>query len=337
MELEVKKSLYEFIENRTMICKILVVGDIMLDKYYYGEVSRISPEAPVPINHVVKIKNTLGGAANVAHNISLLGAEISLIGRIGKDHHAENLRDKLSERGIDPLNLIETHEPTTTKIRVIGGHQQMLRLDFENVLPADDEQAEQILKQAEEKIHAGANILIISDYGKGICTEKICQSLIDLCIANNVRVIVDPKGTRWEKYSRANYITPNFSELNSVLDSQVENVDSAIESAGKFIMKKFSIENVLATRSSHGLSLISPAFARHIPTKAQEVFDVSGAGDTVIAVFSLALAGGLEPIAAAYLANLAASVVVAKVGTYAVSRDELLKRIEQSMKKSKHI
>lgn len=337
MELAIKKNLYDFVENRASACKILVVGDSMLDQYYYGKVTRISPEAPVPINHVLETKRTLGGAANVAHNISLLGAEISLVGFVGKDYHGVELRRKLEKRGIDPSNLIKTENPTTTKIRVLGGHQQMLRLDFEDVTPADEDQTRQILSIAEKKIRDGANVLVISDYGKGVCTEKVCQNLIDLCRENRVRVVVDPKGTSWEKYSGANYITPNFNELNSVLHNPISNVDSEIETAARFVMKNFLIGSVLATRSAQGLSLISPDFARHIPTKAQDVYDVSGAGDTVIAVFSLALAGGIEPIAAAYLANLAASVVVAKVGTYAVSRMELLTRITQSMERRKNL
>ena len=331
MDLETKKNLYNFVENRAGECKILVVGDVMLDQYYYGSVTRISPEAPVPINRVDKVKRALGGAANVAHNISLLGANVSLIGFVGKDHHGVDLRRKLLERGIDPTNLIKTENATTTKLRVIGGHQQMLRLDFEDVIPADESQTQRIFEIVDQKILDGANVLIISDYGKGVCTPQVCQRLINLCRDKNVQVVVDPKGTRWEKYSGASFITPNFNELNAVLEFPIENTGSEIESAARFVMDHFKIESVLATRSAQGMSLISRDSVMHIPTKAQDVYDVSGAGDTVIAVFSLALAGKIDPIAAAYLSHLAASVVVAKVGTYAVSREELLNRIHESI------
>ena len=330
MDADLKDSLKNFLANSAAKCKILVVGDVMLDTYYFGEVSRISPEAPVPINHVLKTKNTLGGASNVAHNLALLGAHTSIAGYIGDDHHGQALVDLLLARGIDYFDLVHTSKPTTAKIRVIGGHQQMLRLDFEDVTPfvgiESDKLIQNISKQIDEP--ESLNAIIISDYGKGACTLETCQRIIKICQSKKIPVLVDPKGSNWQKYSGADFITPNLKELNDVLENPIQNVDSQIEVAARYVCKKFNIKNIIVTRSDKGLSIIQRDKISHIKARAQEVFDVSGAGDTVIATFSLAYAGGIDPQIAAYLANLAAGVVVAKIGTYAVSRDELLQALQ---------
>ena len=319
-----KQALYDFVAKSTRQCKILVVGDVMLDKYYYGEVTRISPEAPVPVTHVTDMKETLGGAANVAHNLALLGCATSIAGFVGDDFHCQSLLDKFTARGIEYKGLIHTDRPTTTKLRVIGGHQQMLRLDFEEADPVNGPFAERLRGYVELKLGEHLDAVIISDYGKGACTEETCQQVIKLCHDYGVPVIVDPKGTNWEKYAQVDYITPNLKELNAILPEPIKNRDGAIETAARYAMQRFQLGHMLATRSENGLSLVTDTEVTHIPTKAQEVFDVSGAGDTVIAVFAMGLAGGLKPADSAYLANLAASVVVAKLGTYAVSKEELL-------------
>ena len=319
-----KKKMYDFVAQATGKCRLLVVGDVMLDKYYYGEVTRISPEAPVPITRVLSQKETLGGAANVAHNLALLGCQTEIAGYVGDDYHCQSLTDKFTARGIEFRGLIHTDRPTTTKLRVIGGHQQMLRLDFEEADPMTGQYAQRLQNFVSARLSEGVDGVIISDYGKGACTPETCQAVIKFCHAQGVPVVVDPKGTNWGKYSGADYITPNFKELNAVLPEKIKNQDAAIEQAARYVMGKFGIKQVLATRSEFGMSLVTKTGAKHIPTKAQEVFDVSGAGDTVIAVFTLGLAGGLAPEICAYMSNMAASVVVAKVGTYAVSREELL-------------
>ena len=318
------QALYDFVAEKTQKCKILVVGDVMLDKYYYGEVTRISPEAPVPITHVTGEKETLGGAANVAHNLARLGCQTSIAGYVGDDYHCESLLGKLTARGIDYKGLVTTDRPTTTKLRVIGGHQQMLRLDFEEADPMEAHYAARLQNYIEQKLSESLDAVIISDYGKGACTEAACQMIIKACHAHGVPVVVDPKGTNWLKYAQADYITPNVKEVNEILIDRIKNEDSQVEKAAHYIMRKYKLKNVIVTRSEKGMSLVRPDDTEHIPTRAQDVFDVSGAGDTVIAVFAMALAGGLKAKDGAFLANLAASVVVAKLGTYAVSQEELL-------------
>lgn len=319
-----KEKLLGFVLHGIAKARILVIGDVMLDRYYYGEVSRISPEAPVPINHVLRVVDTMGGSANVAHNLALLGCKTYIAGFVGNDYHCQTLMDKFTSRGIDFKGIIHRDAPTTTKLRVIGGHQQMLRLDFEDTEPVGEQYAERLVNFVEQKLQHGLDAVIISDYGKGACTEAVCTSIIQACRDMAVPVFVDPKGVEWEKYAGADYITPNFKELNAVQLKPVRNRDEQIEQAAQFVIDKYDIRNVLATRSEYGMSLVQPEEGIvHIPTKAQEVFDVSGAGDTVISVFALGIAGGLKPVEAAYLANLAASVVVAKLGTYAVSNTEL--------------
>ena len=316
-------ELKTFVEKNIGACKILVVGDVMLDKYYFGEVTRISPEAPVPIARVLKVKETLGGAANVVHNLALLGCQTSIIGQIGADNHGEIFLSKLKSLGVDYSGMIETSKPTTTKIRVISGHQQMIRLDFEDANELDGAASDKLLKNFSAQI-SNVDAVIISDYGKGVCTKKICREIIGACRAAKKFVVVDPKGDNWQKYFDASFITPNLKELNAILPRKIANDDAQIEKAAHKVIDEFNLRGLIVTRSAAGLSLIDGEKISHIKARAQEVFDVSGAGDTVIAVFALALAGKIDSAAAAYLANVAAGVVVAKVGTYAVNREELL-------------
>ena len=317
------ERLKKFVAENLSACKILVVGDVMLDKYYFGEVTRISPEAPVPIAHVLEVRETLGGAANVAHNLALLGCQTSIIGQVGRDNHGEIFLSKLKSLGVNFSGMIETSKPTTTKIRVISGHQQMIRLDFEDASELDISAADELLKNFSAQL-PNVDAVIISDYGKGVCTKKICREIIGACRAQKKSVVVDPKGDNWQKYFDASFITPNLKEFNAVLPKKIPNVDAEIENSARKVIDEFNLRGLVVTRSAKGLTLVDGEKISHIKARAQEVFDVSGAGDTVIAVFALALAGGLDSEFAAHLANVAAGVVVAKVGTYAVNRDELL-------------
>ena len=327
-----KNKLVDFVSHNLSELKLLVIGDVMLDKYYYGEVTRISPEAPVPITRVTQTKDTMGGASNVAHNLALLGCHTSIAGYVGDDYHCQALMDKFTSRGIDYRGIIHYDKPTITKLRVIGGHQQMLRLDFEDVEPIARVYEERMLNYTSQVIESGLfDAVIISDYGKGACSERVCRSIIEECHMAGIKVFVDPKGWDWEKYAEADYLTPNLKEINAILEKPIKNRDQQVEIASRNIMERFSIANVLATRSECGLSIVGKDDVSHIPTKAQEVFDVSGAGDTVLATFAAGIVGGLTNLEAAYLANLAASVVVAKVGTYAVSREELLGALREAM------
>ena len=324
-----KQELSTFVAERAPRCNILVVGDVMLDKYYYGEVNRISPEAPVPITHVTSQKETLGGAANVAHNLARLGCKTTLAGYVGDDYHCQSLEEKLTARGIDFRGLVHTDRPTTTKLRVIGGHQQMLRLDFEETTPPDVVYIARLQNYISQKLSESLDAVILSDYDKGTCTESFCQYLIRESHAHGVPVLIDPKGSNWTKYAHADYLTPNIKEINEILLEPIRNKDADVERAAHYAMRKYKLRNLIVTRSEAGLSLVREEEAMHVPTRAQEVFDVSGAGDTVIAVFGMGLAGGLSARAAAFLANFAAGVVVAKLGTYAVSQEELLAAIEK--------
>ena len=315
-------ELKNFVANGISTCKVMVVGDLMLDKYYFSEVTRISPEAPVPIAKIFKIDETLGGAANVAHNLALLGCKTSLIGQIGRDNHGEIFKNKLKTLGIDYSGVFDSEKPTTTKIRVISGHQQMIRLDFEDATALDTANERNLLEKFTERL-SKIDVVIISDYGKGVCSKKVCREVINASRAAKKYVIVDPKGNNWQKYFDASFITPNLKEFNAILDKKVTNDDEIEESARK-VIEEYNLRGLLVTRSSKGLTLVADNKKAHIKARAQEVFDVSGAGDTVIAVFALGLAGKLDFEASAYLSNVAAGVVVAKVGTYALNRDELL-------------
>ena len=321
-------TLKNFVAHGVDKCKVLVIGDVMLDKYYFGEVTRISPEAPVPIAHVIQVKETLGGAANVVHNLALLGCQTSIVAQIGRDVHGEKLLATLKNRGVNFSGVIETSKPTTTKIRVISGHQQMIRLDFEDASELDGADEKILLDKFFERL-SSVDAAIISDYGKGVCTERICREVIKACRAAKKFVVVDPKGDDWQKYFGASFITPNLKEFNEILPRKIKNVDALIESAAEKVIDEFNLNGLVITRSAKGLTLVDGKKISHIKARAQEVFDVSGAGDTVISVFALALAGKIDSAAAAYLANVAAGVVVAKVGTYAVDRDELLAAIDE--------
>lgn len=315
-------ELKNFVTNGISTCKVMVVGDLMLDKYYFSEVTRISPEAPVPIAKIFKIDETLGGAANVAHNLALLGCETSLIGQIGRDNHGEIFKNKLKTLGIDYSGVFDSEKPTTTKIRVISGHQQMIRLDFEDATALDTANERILLEKFTERL-SKVDVVIISDYGKGVCSKKVCREVINASRALKKYVIVDPKGDNWQKYFDASFITPNLKEFNAILDKKVSN-DVEIEESARKVIEEYNLRGLLVTRSAKGLTLVADNKKAHIKARAQEVFDVSGAGDTVIAVFALGLAGKLDFEVSAYLSNVAAGVVVAKVGTYALNRDELL-------------
>lgn len=316
--------------------KIAVVGDIMLDNYYYGEVKRISPEAPVPVNKVNSESFNLGGAANVAANLVLLGAKVFMGGVAGDDANGKKLEKLMQDISIDSSGVVFSNSrQTTTKMRVIGSNQQMLRLDFEEALILSTEEEKKMQTWFSFLIKQGVNGLIISDYAKGVCTDSLCQWLINEAIKNNIFVLVDPKGNDWTKYKNASFITPNLKELGEVANKALLNKGPEVLETAQDMLEKYQVQAILVTRSEKGVTYVAKDKFFTVPSTAQEVYDVSGAGDTVAAVFLLAMAGGLEEEQAAFIANEAAAVVVARIGTYAISKQELFGYLLEKEKKEK--
>lgn len=327
MDSALKQSIQEFLKGKVENCKILVVGDVMLDRYFYGKVTRISPEAPVPVNLISEKKNTLGGAGNVAHNLARLGCQVYLTGLLADDHHGRLLINKMRKVGINTDGVIVGRDYTTTKVRILGGHQQMMRLDFEETEAPATQKTKEMLTYVEQCLQSGIDVVIISDYGKGICTEELCQSIINKAHRYDIPVLIDPKGNNWCKYDGADYITPNVKETGIVLGKELANENDSLREAAKIISKRYHINNVMITRSEMGISLFSIDSEFYVPTVAKEVFDVSGAGDTVISVFSAGIAGSMEMEKAMKMANIAAGIEVEKIGTYAVSSQEIINNL----------
>lgn len=301
--------------------KILIVGDVMLDIYHNGNVNRISPEAPVPVVLVKNTVNKLGGAANVANNIAKLHSLPMLLGYCGIDNNGEILKKLLCDNHIK-YDLIEINQPTTSKIRVVAGVQQIVRVDFEEDCEVEVSYEEIQLKKIEEEFMQ-SEVIVLSDYGKGFASEKVCQRLITLAKEQNKILIVDPKGNVWDKYNGATIITPNLKELSDVFGAKLENVDSEIEMAGVQIIKKYNLNYLLVTRSEKGMTFFGDGLIQHIRTEATEVFDVSGAGDTVVGTLATAMASSMKWIDAVNLANKAAGIVVSKMGTEPITHEEL--------------
>ncbi|MGQ9454998.1 MAG: D-glycero-beta-D-manno-heptose-7-phosphate kinase [Armatimonadota bacterium] len=307
--------------------KILVVGDLMLDRYVRGTVSRISPEAPVPIVTVRSRYEAAGGAGNVATNVACLGLEVCACGFAGSDQEGETLCRILSEAGVSVECVVRTSRRTTTKTRIIGGHQQMLRLDEEDVSELSPGDYENLLVNIKDRITGDISGVIISDYAKGTLTPDICREVIQLCLMRRVPVFVDPKGMEYSKYAGATAITPNRAELASVAHIEPFSELDSIVAAARRISSELGLEFVVVTLGEHGLVLVDPESYEHIPAMARDVFDVTGAGDTVVAVLASGIVAGLDVADAVRLANLAAGIVVGKSGTAAVRRTELLEAI----------
>ena len=304
--------------------KILVVGDVMLDRYWYGDVNRISPEAPVPIVRILaeRSKETPGGAANVAMNAAALKANVGLLSVIGDDEPGRKLTELLEKGGVSPYLHRDAEVSTTVKLRVIGGHQQMLRVDFETA-PSH----EVLLDKLADFGHmiADRNVIILSDYGKGGLTH-IAQ-MIEVARARGKTVLVDPKGDDYSRYRGATVVTPNRSELQKVVGRWKSEEELAAKV--KELREKLGIGALLLTRSEEGMTLYEEAGKTHEPARAREVFDVSGAGDTVIATLGVMLGAGMPLRDAVAVANLAGGIVVGKAGTAVVHPDELLDALAQ--------
>jgi D-beta-D-heptose 7-phosphate kinase/D-beta-D-heptose 1-phosphate adenosyltransferase len=300
---------------------VLIVGDVMLDRYHFGSVSRISPEAPVPVINVKKTTQTLGGAGNVANNIAHLQAGALVVGSCGNDQDAKSLKGMLDDINIK-YSFVETESPTTTKLRVIGDKQQVCRLDFEEITRIEGKLKEKALKIISKEI-GKHKAVVISDYGKGFCTHKLCDDVIMMAGKLGIPVIVDPKGSNWSKYAGATTITPNVKELGEAVGRHVENSDEEVVLAAREIIDKVRLDFLIVTRSEQGITVVRKEDYMHIPTEAREVYDVSGAGDTVVASLALCLGNGHDIGQAVKVANKAAGIVVSKVGTAPVLLSEL--------------
>ena len=303
-------------ELRTENARILVVGDVMLDRYWFGDVARISPEAPVPVVRVTRIEERPGGAANVARNCAALDAQVQLLSVIGGDEAGTRLSELVDQAGVRANLHRDASMETTVKLRVIGRQQQLLRIDFET--PPSSEVLASKLADFEAAL-PGCDAVILSDYGKG-GLEHIA-TMIGLARAAGKRVLVDPKGDDYARYRGAHIVTPNLGELREVVGSWRDEAD--LEARVQKLRTDLALDAVLLTRSEQGMTLFDARGAMHVPAQAREVYDVSGAGDTVIAALAVMLAAGAPLAEAVRLANRAAGIVVGKLGTAVATRAEL--------------
>lgn len=302
--------------NQFSKTRLLVVGDVMLDRYWFGDTGRISPEAPVPVVQVEKIDERLGGAANVARNASALGAQTTILGVVGEDEAGKRVEQLLLESGVQSQLQTDGNVPTTVKLRVIARQQQLIRLDFE-------EAPSQISLDAKLKrfksLLPNIDIVILSDYGKG-ALEQV-SAMIELANASKKLVLVDPKGDAYDKYKGATVLTPNRSELRQVVGQWSSEDDLTLRAQS--LRKNLGLGALLLTRSEEGMTLFTDKGTEYVRAQAREVFDVSGAGDTVIAALAVAMGAGWSLERAMALANRAGGIVVGKLGTATVSAEEL--------------
>jgi len=304
--------------NREQFSKarLLVVGDVMLDRYWFGDTHRISPEAPVPVVQVGKIDERLGGAANVARNVAALGAKTTILGVVGQDESGQRVSELLKSSGVDSQLEIDAKVPTTVKLRVIARQQQLIRLDFEET-PSEAALAHKLERY--EKLLGDADVVILSDYGKGALGQVAL--MIEQAKAQHKVILVDPKGDDYEKYRGATVLTPNRSELRQVVGQWTSEED--LTRRAQDLRRSLNLEALLLTRSEEGMSLYTEAGVSHVKAQAREVFDVSGAGDTVIGTLAVALAAKWPLEKAMALANRAGGIVVGKLGTATVTSEEL--------------
>ena len=296
--------------------RLLVVGDVMLDRYWYGEVERISPEAPVPVVKFARSEEVPGGAANVARNATALGAPVTLLSVVGDDEAGARLRELLEAEGVVASLHRDPGLPTTVKLRVIARHQQLVRIDFET-LPSHEVLADKLADF--ERLLADCDVLVLSDYGKGGLAH--IEKMIQLARAAGKIVLVDPKGDDYARYRGATIVTPNRAEMREVVGRWKSEDDLA--QRAQALRRELDADALLLTRSEEGMSLFQESGVQHEPAKAREVYDVSGAGDTVIAALAAMLAGGATLAQAMHVANCAAGIVVGKLGTAVVLREEL--------------
>ncbi len=311
--------------------KVLVIGDVMLDQYWLGETSRISPEAPVPVINIEDMENRLGGAANVAANAISVGAAVTLVGMVGHDENGKRLLELLDATDIDTRITRKENYRTSTKLRVVSRNQQLLRLDHENSREETDNT--EVLEICEQQISKHGTI-VISDYDKGAVAG--IERIIEAARKAGKRTVVDPKGASFDKYKNASIITPNYQEFRQVAGECRD--EEELENKALRMCKELNLDALLITRSEHGMSLFAQDQpARHFPTQAREVYDVTGAGDTVVGLFASALSADYPIADAVKIANLGAGVAVSRLGTVAVTAEDLSFSLQATLTRGKRV
>lgn len=326
--MQVEKNLTHYIEDFQK-ASVLVIGDIIADHYIWGKVERISPEAPVPIVDVQRENYMLGGAGNVANNILSLGGKIRICGVVGHDEMGRWVTHELRTQGVDTGGIVvEDGRPTTKKTRVIAHSQHVVRFDHESKGVVSVRAQEIILNYIEAHLK-GLQVVVISDYAKGVVTRDLVKRVLELAMGNNISVVVDPKMKHFDYYRGATVITPNTAEAAMASGIPVTNEES-LSKAGEILLRQSGSTAILITRGEHGMTLFERSGeVTHIPAVAREVFDVTGAGDTVVSTLALSLAGGATLKEASMLANYAAGIVVGIVGTATVKREQLLSTLAE--------
>jgi len=323
-------SFYQYIDKFNEV-RIFVIGDVMLDIFMYGKVNRISPEAPVPVVNITHEKKVPGGAANVALNLRELGVDTTLIGLVGGDEEGRFLENYLHNNKIN-IFLLNDGRPTTVKTRIIAGGQQVVRVDREVSHKLSDKKEAKIIDFLEKNVDIFDGI-IISDYAKGMITKKLIKKIVELCKKYNKIVTVDPKIENFFYYKEVTTLTPNNKEASSATGINIKD-DRSLIKCGNFILKKLGSKSLIITRGEKGMTIFENGQVEHLPTVAKEVFDVTGAGDTVISVVSTMLALNAPLRESAILSNIAAGIVVGKIGTATVNIDELKKGVKEYLKQS---
>ncbi len=322
-------QLIEAVENGFGQPNVLVVGDLMLDKYLWGDVERISPEAPVPVLRTGQHTEQPGGAANVAMNLAGLGARVTVMGFAGGDDDQETLETLLRGAGVKSFVVACPGVPTTSKLRVLAGHQQLLRMDCDSKPGDFDGAAEVLLHKVTENL-ANASAVVLSDYGKGVLSERVCRTVIEEARRRHVPVVVDPKGRDFTRYRGATTICPNAKELAAVTGESASDLKWLL-AAGQAMVASLNLQYMLVTLSEKGIEILRQDSRTQVPAAARQVYDVSGAGDTVVAVVAAAIAGGVPIEDAVRLANVAAGIVIGKVGTVPIQREELMGTLAQEL------
>lgn len=333
-----EKAMSHSVLDRFSELNVVCIGDLMLDRFVYGDASRISPEAPIPVVRQSRVLETLGGVGNAARNLRELGANVTMIAVAGVDMAASDVRERMSEAGMSDAHIFaDPNRRTSEKIRIIARQQQMLRLDAEDTDAISAELETRVCAGVTEAL-ANAHAVILSDYGKGVLTGAVISHIIQTAKSLNIPVLVDPKGSDYTIYKGATLVTPNMAELSLATGYKPKEGDMGFVEAARALAQKCALDAVVVTRSKDGMSVIETGedAVTHLPAQAREVYDVSGAGDTVIAVLALGLAAGLSLPEAAVLANAAGGVVVAKLGTATLNRHELATALALGADKGKH-